>query len=76
MVISNSYPVEKEEYWLVVVGDKKNNRVLATKRSLVKQKTQLELEFEPNNAETVVVYALCDSYVGCDQAEEIALPKQ
>ena len=53
---------------MVVVGDKKNNRVLATKRTLVKHKTQLQLDFEPSEAEKVVVYAICDSYVGCDQA--------
>jgi hypothetical protein len=35
MVVSGSYPGEKEEFWWVIVGDKKSNRVLTTKRTLV-----------------------------------------
>lgn len=35
-VLSNFFPGEKEEFWWVIVGDKKSNKVLATKRTLVK----------------------------------------
>ena len=52
----------------MIVGDKKNNKVLTTKRAVVKEKAELTLSFEPGEAEKVMVYALCDSYVGCDQA--------
>lgn len=72
-VISAYYPGEKEEYWWVIVGDKKNNKVLTTKRTLVRQKAELSLSFELGDSERVVVYALCDSYVGCDQAEDVEL---
>jgi hypothetical protein len=56
------------------VGDKKNNKVLTTKRTLVKKKAEMKLEFEVADVSKVVVYALCDSYVGCDQAEEVEIP--
>ncbi len=34
----------------------------------------MKLEFEVADVSKVVVYALCDSYVGCDQAEEVEIP--
>lgn len=73
-MISNYFPGEKEEFWWVIVGDKKNNKVLTTKRTLVKKQAEMKLEFEATDCSKVVVYALCDSYVGCDQAEEVELP--
>jgi hypothetical protein len=51
------------------VGDKKNNKVLTTKRTLVQQLAELQLSFEQGDCSKVTLYALCDSYVGCDQAE-------
>ena len=51
------------------MGDKKNNKVLTTKRTLVQQVAELQLSFEVGECSKVAVYALCDSYVGCDQAE-------
>ena len=38
LVLSNFYPGDKEEFWWVIVGDKKNNKVLSTKKTLVKDK--------------------------------------
>jgi hypothetical protein len=55
------------------VGDKKNNKVLTTKRTLVKQKAEINVSFDNTGIDKVAVYALCDSYIGCDQAEEVAL---
>lgn len=73
-MISNFFPGEKEEFWWVIVGDKKNNKVLTTKRTLVKKTADMTLSFEVSDCDKVVVYALCDSYVGCDQAEEVEIP--
>ena len=58
----------------MIVGDKSTNRVLRIKKTNFNARTQGELSFEPN-AETrlYTVYALCDSYLGCDQAEELNL---
>ena len=35
-VMSLSYPEAKEELWWVIIGEKKTNRVLITKRMVVK----------------------------------------
>jgi len=67
--MSNYFPGEKEEFWWVIVGDKKNNKVLSTKRTLVRHKAEVKLPCEVADVSKVVVYALCDSYIGCDQAE-------
>lgn len=44
-VICPYYPEEKDEYWWVVVGDKKTNKILATKRTLFKNKSIVDLTF-------------------------------
>jgi hypothetical protein len=44
-VVSNYFPGEKEEFWWVIIGDKKNNKVLSTKRTLIEQKTEVRLSF-------------------------------
>ena len=51
------------------MGDNKNNKVLTTKRTLVQELAELQLSFEVGDCTKVALYALCDSYVGCDQAE-------
>lgn len=68
---SSSY---KEEFWWVIVGDKKTNKVLTTKRTVLKNEATLSLSFEklPDTTK-YVVYTLCDSYVGCDQVEELEI---
>jgi hypothetical protein len=35
----------------------------------VKEKAEVKVNFEFADLEKVAVYALCDSYIGCDQAE-------
>lgn len=56
------------------MGEKRSNRVLTTKRMVVKGKSEMVLEFERvEGVQAYVVYALCDSYMGADQAEEIKL---
>ena len=41
--MSGKYPEEKEELWWVVVGEKKSNRVLTTKRMSVKGRSEIVL---------------------------------
>lgn len=55
------------------MGDKKSNKVLTTKRILVHEKAELNLSFEVGDCRKITIYALCDSYVGCDQAEEVEI---
>ena len=47
--------------------------MLTTKRTLVQHKAELNLQFEIGDCSKVAVYALCDSYIGCDQAEEVEI---
>ena len=75
-VIANYYPQDKEQFWWVIVGDKKSNKVLTTKRTLVHEKAELNLSFQVGDCTKIAVYALCDSYVGCDQAEEVQLYRE
>lgn len=63
------YPGEKEESWWIVVGDKNTNRVLTTKRTVLKKEANVSVSFEKlENCQKYSVYALCDSYIGCDLA--------
>ena len=45
-IVSAYYPQEKDEYWWIAVGDKKTNRVLTTKRTLLKNKSVVQIAFE------------------------------
>lgn len=74
-VICPFYPdPRKEEFWWVVVGEKKTGKVLATKRSILKKEANLAISFEKlESINKYSVYAFCDSYQGCQQFEEIDL---
>ncbi len=67
-VISNYFPTEKEEYWWIIIGEKKTNKVLTTKRTLVKSSVDITMNFEKGESKKFILYALCDSYIDCDQA--------
>jgi hypothetical protein len=70
------YPKEKLEGWWVVLGDQKNNTLLAIKRvTLNKQRLDVNLEFEATTAgkQKLALYLICDSYMGCDQELDVAL---
>lgn len=52
------------------MADKKTNKVLTTRKATFNSSTTLTLKFEPlADTNNYKVYALCDSYIGCDQAE-------
>ncbi|KAJ7961552.1 DExH-box ATP-dependent RNA helicase [Quillaja saponaria] len=64
------YPKPKEEGWWLVVGDTKNNLLLAIKRVSLQRKLKAKLEFvAPAEAgkKSYALYFMCDSYLGCDQ---------
>ncbi|XP_057451214.1 DExH-box ATP-dependent RNA helicase DExH12-like [Lotus japonicus] len=64
------YPKAKEEGWWLVVGDTRNNLLLAIKRVSLQRKLKAKLEFAaPADAgkKSYVLYFMCDSYMGCDQ---------
>ena len=70
------YPARKEEQWWLVVGDPKASSLLAIKRVSLQRKSRVKLEFAaPSRVGThnLVLYYMCDSYMGCDQVRNASL---
>lgn len=70
------YPTRKEEQWWLVVGDPKANSLLAIKRISLQRTSKVKLAFQaPSKLAThhLVLYFMCDSYMGCDQEYEFDL---
>jgi len=64
------YPGRKDENWWLVVGDPKNNTLLAIKRQALGRKGRAKLDITaPSTPGThhLTLYFMCDSYMGCDQ---------
>ena len=66
------FPGKKEEQWWLVVGDPKNNTLLAIKRISLLRKNTVKLDFAaPSRVgkHDLVLYYMSDSYMGCDQVD-------
>ncbi|KAG0472873.1 hypothetical protein HPP92_014730 [Vanilla planifolia] len=64
------FPKPKEEGWWLVVGDSSNNQLLAIKRVSLQRRAKVKLVFAvPKDVgkKSLVIYFMCDSYLGCDQ---------
>lgn len=75
-VFSPRYPKRKDEGWWLVVGDTKNNLLLAIKRVSLQRKLKAKLDFAaPSEAgkKSYTIYLMCDSYMGCDQEYNFTL---
>ncbi|CAG9313946.1 unnamed protein product [Blepharisma stoltei] len=69
------FPGEREEYWWVVIGEPKANRLFAIKKVKIQGNVNVKMNFvapEPGNHD-VMIYLLCDSYIGDDQNEKMHL---
>ena len=66
---------QKEEFWWVVIGDKKTNKLFTLKRISFAQQAKAELRFLAPDAGTheLTIYLICDSYIGCDQVGKVYL---
>lgn len=64
------YPSEKSESWWLVVGEQKENSLLAIKKVTVPRKLETTLEFtlEKPGEHELTLYLVSDSYLGVDQA--------
>lgn len=74
-VKSGFYPWKKEEQWWTFVGQPKSNKLYGVKKVKVLQECVVNISFiapEPGNHE-LMVYLLCDSYLGVDQGEKLML---
>lgn len=64
----------KDCSWLVVVGDEKNNKVFAIKKTYFKKTLKREFQVSiPPETEQIDVYLMSDSYIGIDQVYSINL---
>jgi pre-mRNA-splicing helicase BRR2 len=77
-VVAPFYPKPKAEGWWLVVAEPSKNAILAIKRiALSQQSLRVKLDFPAPTASTdgsadhdLVLYLMCDSYLGCDQEYE------
>ncbi|CDW82626.1 u5 small nuclear ribonucleoprotein 200 kda helicase [Stylonychia lemnae] len=80
-VYAQYYPLEKEEQWWIVVGQPKQNKLLSIKKITnfkAQNQIQTELKFviknEGNSKQLEYkVYLICDSYIGCDQEDNLII---
>jgi hypothetical protein len=67
------YPGRKEEQWWLVLGDTKANTLLAIKRVKLARASNVTLPFVAPAAPgptRLMLYFMCDSYMGADQEYE------
>jgi pre-mRNA-splicing helicase BRR2 len=70
------FPSEKKEAWWVIVGDTSTNSLLSLKRTNLRHKQKITLEFlAPDEAGDydLTLFCISDSYLGCDQEFSIPL---
>lgn len=66
----------KDESWWLVLGDPRANSLMAIKRVTLGQAQRVKLDFSaPASAgkHRLMLYFLCDSWMGCDQEYEVEL---
>ena len=64
-----------EENWWIVVGDPHQKKLISIKRIAVGKIANAKLNFTlpKQGLHKLMISILCDSYVGCDQEEEIKI---
>lgn len=70
------FPKPKQEGWWLVVGDPKNNQLLAIKRVSLQRRAKFKLDFTAPTElgkKTYTLYFMCDAYLGCDQEYEFSI---
>lgn len=72
LVYSNTLPVEKEEIWWVIVGDRSNNKLLSIKKfKYSKEKiVDLKVNLVEEGDFNLSIIITSDSWIGCDFEEE------
>ena len=74
---TSRYPGRKEEQWWLVLGDTKANTLLAIKRVKLGRASNATLSFVAPAAvgpARLMLYFMCDSYMGADQEYEVRVP--
>ena len=68
-VLAFDFPVKKTENWYLIVADEANE-LLAIQKVTFEKHEQIVFNIE-STMKPDKVYALCDSYIGCDRACQI-----
>jgi pre-mRNA-splicing helicase BRR2 len=74
-VRSSFFPFEKEEQWWVFIGAPKSNKLFGVKKVKIMKESCIGISFlapDPGNHD-LMIYLLCDSYLGVDQGEKFLL---
>ena len=72
---SSFFPFDKEEGWWAFIGSPKANKLYGVKRVKIAGECSVSISFlapEPGLHE-LMIYLLCDSYLGVDQGEKLLL---
>jgi len=70
------FPKPRAEGWWLCVGDTKANQLLSIKRLTLPKSTEVKLDFKAPDTPgdySMMLYFMCDSYMGCDQEYEIKI---
>lgn len=69
------FPHEKDENWWILIGDMKNNLLLAVKKVKITDTTSVTLTIEAPEmgVHNLNLMLLCDSYMGADQSQLLQL---
>lgn len=69
------FPAEKEEFWWIIIGEAKTNRLLSIKKKKIEREDTFKVSFVAPElgVHEIMIYLLCDSYIGDDQNEKFTL---
>lgn len=74
-VMAPFFPGKREEGWWLVVGDTRNNTLVAIKRvANLSKVAKTTLDFQAPNVPgeyNYTLYFMCDAYLGCDQEYKV-----
>jgi pre-mRNA-splicing helicase BRR2 len=75
LVCAPFFPVPRSEAWWVLVADVRSKKLLTIKRVTLTARAAATLQFVAPDAgeHTLTLYAVCDSYMGCDQEHELTI---
>jgi len=68
-VCTQYYNKKKEENWWIVIGESSENKLHTIKRVNFVKELEVSLKFDAPDIgkHELIVYLICDSYIGCDQ---------
>jgi len=73
--IAPLFPLKREEGWWIVIGELKTNILLAIKRLIIQEKTEIILDFLASSIGKYdyTLYLISDCYMGCDHEYKFSI---